>query len=86
MSISAYHHALALALEGRITALIAYRGWFREQSPTLQAVFGDLNREYRDELRSLLRIRRQARLAWRQAEVDHGVDRYIEAQRQAHTA
>ncbi len=63
-------HALLVAVQERIAKLIAYRAWDRKQSPLMRSVFADLNREYRAELRSLLRLRSEAKRASRQAEYE----------------
>lgn len=75
-----YSHALAVAVDERIRDLIGYLRWNRRQSATMRAAFMELMSCYRGELRSLLRLRRKARAAYRTAEVERtrAIDARIE--------
>lgn len=71
-------HALTVLVKARIKDLAMYRRWYRAlATPGTRAAFASLDREYKAELRSLLRLRRQARQMARQAQIEQ--DRAVDA-------
>jgi len=73
-------HALAVLVESRIEQLVKFRRWYRTTAGSLRKLYPDLEAADRIELRALLKIRREAKRAAYQAQVeqDRALDHYIE--------
>jgi len=71
-----YEHALTVLVGERIAELIRFRTWYRRQA-LLRPYFIDMENADRNELKTLLRLRREARNIARAAQVEQ--DRAVDA-------
>ncbi len=78
-------HSLLVLFDERIIDLITYLRWYDRLSPVLRVAMAPVVKEYKQELRALLRLRSKAKRASRQAEIertraiDARVDRVLDA-------